>query len=190
MKTAKPLVQVALFVALMVVGAWINVTVIPDIPFTLQTFFALLAGLVLGRRAGALSQVIYLALGLAGLPVFAQFRGGIQSFLSPTFGFLLGFILGAFLCGWIAARTRFLGELKSALLGALGGMAAIYLSGIAYFYILSNEILHTNLSIFAIIMMMAPFLIPDALKMGAAAVIGTMIRKRLKDHGLMADEKE
>src|SRR5690625_217951 len=86
-----------MFVALTEIGA--NLTsiapflVIGRVPITLQTFFAVMAGLVLGSRLGAFSMFVYMMLGLVGAPVFAQFKGGIGMMLSPTFGFILSFIV-------------------------------------------------------------------------------------------------
>src|SRR5699024_2395253 len=95
----------AMFVALAAIGA--NLTsvapflVVGGVPITLQTFFAVLAGLVLGSRMGAFSMFVYMMAGLAGAPVFAQFKGGAGAALSPTFGFILSFILVAYFAGKI-----------------------------------------------------------------------------------------
>src|SRR5690625_2119757 len=81
----------SLFVALTAIGA--NITniapflVVGDVPITVQTFFAILAGLVLGSRLGAFSMFVYMMLGLAGVPIFAQLKGGIATLFSPNFGF-------------------------------------------------------------------------------------------------------
>src|SRR5690625_7049858 len=89
----------AMFVALTAIGA--NLTsiapflVIGGVPITLQTFFAVMAGLVLGSRLGAFSMFVYMMLGLVGAPVFAQFKGGIGMMLSATVGFILSFIVVA-----------------------------------------------------------------------------------------------
>lgn len=190
MKTTKPFIRTALFVALMIVGAMINVTIIPDIPFTLQTMFALMAGLVLGKKFGTLSQIVYLALGLIGLPVFAQFQGGFGAVLRPTFGFLLGFILGAFLCALLYEKLPIKNNYLKAFLSALVGMIAIYALGISYFYFLINYFIGKDMSFFAIIIMMIPFMIPDGIKLTAAAFMGVILRKRMQDHHLMDMEKE
>jgi len=87
----------ALFAALTAVGAQIRIPMVP-IPITLQTLFVLLAGGFLGARWGAISQIFYLFLGLAGLPVFAG-ESGPMVLLSPTIGYLLAFPLAAFFCG-------------------------------------------------------------------------------------------
>src|SRR5690625_5449745 len=87
----------SLFVALTAIGA--NITtiapflVVGGVPITLQTFFAILAGLVLGSRLGAFPMFVYMMLGLAGVPIFAPFQRGIATLLSPHFGFCLSFIL-------------------------------------------------------------------------------------------------
>src|SRR5690625_1618426 len=100
----------SLFVALTAIGA--NITtiapflVVGGVPITLQTFFAILAGLVLGSRLGAFSMFVYMMLGLAGVPIFAQFKGGIATLFSPTFGFILSFILIAYVAGKMIETKR------------------------------------------------------------------------------------
>ncbi|HCD71273.1 MAG TPA: BioY family transporter, partial [Thermovirga lienii] len=85
--TPKTMVLAAMFAVLTTVGAYIRVPM-PVVPFTLQTAFVLLAGVLLGSRIGALSQVLYIIIGLLGLPVFAGGAGGLQTVFRPTFGFL------------------------------------------------------------------------------------------------------
>ncbi len=89
MKT-KMLLLTALFAALTAVGAFLKIP-IPPVAITLQTLFMVLAGLLLGAKYGALSQLVYVALGLVGLPIFTQ-GGGFSYVLMPSFGFLLGLI--------------------------------------------------------------------------------------------------
>ena len=94
----------ALFAALIAVGAFIKIPV-PVVPFTLQYLFTMLSGLMLGSKWGLAAVGIYIALGLAGLPVFAQ-GGGIGYVLQPSFGYIIGFALGAFVTGLIAQKKR------------------------------------------------------------------------------------
>lgn len=75
-------------------------------PVTLQTFAVLLAGAVLGARRGALAILLYLAVGFAGLPIFAQGVGGPATFGRPTLGYLLAFPLAAFVVGLLVERFR------------------------------------------------------------------------------------
>ena len=99
----KDLALIALFTALTAAGAFIRIP-IPMVPFTLQFLFTTLAGLLLGAKRGALSVLCYLILGLIGLPIFSD-GGGIFYVLQPTFGYLIGFLAGAFITGWIAHKT-------------------------------------------------------------------------------------
>ncbi|WP_396266068.1 biotin transporter BioY [Halobacillus salinarum] len=133
--TALDLTIGSLFVALMAIGA--NITsivpflVIGGVPITLQTFFAVLAGLVLGSRLGAFSMVVYMVLGLAGAPVFAQFKGGLSMALAPTFGFIVSFIIVAFIVGKLAETKRNTAIYVTA---AIIGMAVNYFFGTNWMY--------------------------------------------------------
>lgn len=108
----------ALFVVLIAVGA--NLTsifpflVVGGVPITLQSFFSILAGLMLGSRLGGFTLIVYTFLGLVGVPVFAQFKGGLWMLLTPTFGFILSFIIGAY----VAGKMR---EMRPTLTGYLAG---------------------------------------------------------------------
>jgi biotin transport system substrate-specific component len=97
---------------------------------TYQIGAVLLVGCLGGKNAGALSQIAYLALGLTPwFPVFAQ--GGGMSYLSePSFGYLLGFVPGAWVCGWLAFRDRSRLELLG--VSCLAGLAVVHLVGIGY----------------------------------------------------------
>ncbi len=125
----------SLFVAMMAIGA--NITsivpfmVIGGVPITLQTFFAILAGLILGSRLGAMSMFTYMVLGLAGAPIFAQFKGGFSTLLSPTFGFIVSFIFIAYLAGKMAERKR---SLPMYILASLMAMAVNYIFGTNWMY--------------------------------------------------------
>ena len=126
----------AMFVALTAIGA--NMTsiapflVVGGVPITLQTFFAVLAGLVLGSRLGAFSMFVYMMLGLVGAPVFAQFKGGVGMILSPTFGFILSFILVAYVAGKIREINS---SFPSYIVAALVAMAINYVFGTNWMYV-------------------------------------------------------
>lgn len=121
------LVHIALFAALMAIGANIaSYLIIGGVPITLQTFFAILAGILLGSRKGAISMIVYALIGLAGVPVFAKFSGGMDTIISPTFGFILSFILVAYVVGLIVEK---LPSKKGFVIAALVGMAVNYLFG-------------------------------------------------------------
>lgn len=126
------LVHIAMFAALMAIGANISAfLIIGGVPITLQTFFAILAGILLGSRLGAISMVVYAFIGLAGVPVFSQFSGGMDTLISPTFGFIVSFVFLAFIVGLIAEKfpTR-----KGFIIAALTGTAVNYLIGTNWMY--------------------------------------------------------
>lgn len=122
----------SLFAALMAIGANVSsFLTIGGVPVTLQLMFAIIAGGLLGSRLGALSMAVYLFIGLAGAPIFAQFKGGPASIFSPTFGFILSFIVVAYIAGKLLTSP----PKKTAYLYT--GAAAIllnYLIGTNYMY--------------------------------------------------------
>jgi len=132
---ALDLTLASMFVGLMAIGA--NITalvpfmVIGGIPITLQTFFAILAGIILGSRLGAISMTVYALVGLAGVPVFAQFSAGFSTLISPTFGFILSFILTAYVAGKVVKNNRSLAAFISA---ALAGLFINYVVGTNWMY--------------------------------------------------------
>lgn len=101
---------------------------------TYQVGAVLLTACVAGGRAGAIAQMGYIFLGLAWLPVFAQ-GGGWAYWQQPTFGYLLGFIPGAWVCGWLAYRSR--RSIETLALASLAGLGIIHGSGIIYLLILA-----------------------------------------------------
>lgn len=127
---------IGLFSTLMMIGANITSFVpfmtVGGVPITLQTFFAILAGLILGSRRGALACTVYMCIGLAGAPVFAHFGGGFSQLLSPTFGFIITFILAAYVAGLMVERS---GTKKSFMLAAFIATAINYLVGTNWMFI-------------------------------------------------------
>ena len=133
--SALSLVYSGMFAALMMIGA--NITafapflVVGGVPITLQTFFAILAGLILGSRLGAISMAVYMFIGLAGAPVFAKFGGGFGTIISPTFGFIVSFIFVAYVAGKIVEKN---GKLSSYIIAALVGLVINYGIGTNWMY--------------------------------------------------------
>ncbi len=133
---ALTIVYSGMFAALMMIGA--NITsfvpflVIGGVPITLQAFFAVLSGLLLGSRIGALSITVYMLVGLAGAPVFAKFQGGFGQILSPTFGFVVAFILTAYVAGKFVERKN---TLPTYIIAALVATAINYLVGTNWMYL-------------------------------------------------------
>ncbi len=113
------LLNTVLMTGATVVAAQIEIPHLP-VPYTLQTLAVLLSGALLGARRGALSQILYLLCGVAGLPVFAQLGGGFARLIGPTGGYLLSFPVAAFAVGYlINGQAGFLRSLLALTVGSL-----------------------------------------------------------------------
>lgn len=176
MKT-RNLILAALFAALTAIGAFIKIPT-PISSFTLQVFFTCTAGVLLGAKYGALSQLVYVLLGLVGLPIFTS-GGGLSSVLTPTFGFLLGLIPMALVIGLLVRKfgTGFLSICASCLIG----LVILYLIGLPYMHYILAVYLERDWSIRQTLMGgMVIFLPWDALKIVLTALLGTKLAPRLK----------
>lgn len=143
------MILISLFTALTTIGAFISIP-LGDIPITLQSLFALLAGLLLGPKLGSLSQIIYILLGLSGMRIFAGFSGGPQAIFRPSFGFLIGFVFAAFIAGKIVHKAKFI-DFKKILFATLIGTFIIYLFGIPYMYMILNIVMDKAISFSAVL---------------------------------------
>jgi len=119
---------VALCAALTACGAFIKIPLWP-VAITLQTFFVILSGIILGPRYGALSQLVYIILGLLGLPVFSG-GGGLAYVMRPSFGYLAGFIIASSVVG-LFMRNRGLTH-KTVCAASVIGTLVIYGTGTPY----------------------------------------------------------
>ena len=184
-----------LFAALIAVGAFIRIT-LPTQPypftFSLQWLFVLLAGMLLGARLGAMSVGAYLLIGLCGVPVFVH-GGGPQYIFRAGFGFLLGFLLAAFLIGLLteklpgpsgkdgASDAPFLPEMVRLMTAAVVGLVAYYFVGSAYFYFMYSVVLETpaqwGLGV-ALASCLSTFL-PDLALCVVASLLSTRLRPAL-----------
>lgn len=169
----RDMILTALFAALTAVGAFIKIP-IGSVPITLQLFFTLLSGILLGGRLGALSQLIYVLIGLAGVPILAN-GGGISYIYNPTFGYLIGFILAAYVTGKMVEMKKnpgFTWLLASCLVGAL----VMYVVGIPYLYMIFRIVLNKSVNIAVILKTGFLIFIPgDLLKCVLTAIIGVKI---------------
>lgn len=124
-----------MFAALTAIGAFIKIP-LPIVPFTLQIVFVFLAGCLLGSCNALSSQLVYIGVGLVGLPVFTQ-GGGITYVLQPTFGYLIGFALAAYCIGWLIERVQT--PTKKHFIGAtIIGLIIIYVVAVPYLYMSLN----------------------------------------------------
>jgi len=161
----KPMIYASLFAALAAVGAFIKIPIpISPVPITLQVFFVLLAGLVLGSRWGGTSMLVYVLLGIIGIPVFSGGSAGIGVLMGPTGGYIIGFIAGAFIVGLIHERSN--KGIPAAIAAMIAGLTVIYLSGVVQLSIAADMPVQQ-----AVVIGVLPFLVGDVIKMAAALII-------------------
>ena len=135
----KEITVCGLFAALTAIGAFLQIQIplpLYTMHFTLQWFFVLMAGLLLGSKLGSISVLVYLLIGLMGIPVFAA-GGGPAYVLRPGFGFLLGFLAAAFVIGKLIETFRW-NKFWQYLLAAVIGEVVYYAIGAVYFYLMKN----------------------------------------------------
>lgn len=170
--STKEITLVSSFTALTAIGAFISIPVGP-VPITLQTLFVLLAGILLGPKLAAISQLLYVVLGLIGAPIFAGFSGGLQTVLKPSFGFLIGFIVAAYVIGKIKTSNY-----KSLVLATFIGSVVIYLIGLPYMYFILNNVMNMHLTFIEVFKMGALLFIPgDIIKMIISVIVGGKLIK-------------
>ncbi len=172
----KDLTKMALFVALIAVGAFISIPIGP-VPFSLQNFFVFMTGLLLTPAQAFLTVLIYVLLGLIGIPIFAGFTGGFQYVFSPTFGFLISFIIGAYVISKLAHKeTKF----SKVMLVLILAEVIFYAIGLPYFYLIMKNLNGNPMHISKIMgLAMIPFIIPDMVKALVAAIIAPRIKKAI-----------
>lgn len=171
--STKSLILCALFAALIAAGAFLRVP-IPVVPFTLQFLFTMMAGLLLGGRLGFLAVCAYLAMGLLGLPIFAE-GGGFAYVLKPSFGYLIGFAVAAYVTGIIANQIPNPGY-KRLLTANFVGLAIVYLLGMAYYYLMSRFYLGSPIGLWPLFLYCFVLAVPGDI---ALCILGALLAKRL-----------
>ena len=162
------------FTALLAASAFIR-SPMPLVPITLQAEMAILAGLLLGPTRGFCCALLYLGLGLAGLPIFSG-GGGLSYVFRPGFGYLVGFCAAAFAAGWLARRSTNLGRL---ILAALTGLFLIYLFGFSYYYILGKYVLNQSLALGPLLVSSVLIFLPTDIPL---CVLCAVLARRLRPH--------
>lgn len=174
-RTTCGVIGVISFIALTAAGAYIRIPLFfTPVPITLQTFFVILAGAFLGRKLGSLSQAGYLMIGIFGLPVFSGGLYGFARLFGPTGGYLIGFVLAAFVIGKLLGNDSEAPFLK--IVGAmLVGLAILFTVGtfqLAYVFHISLDK--------AVALGVLPFIPGDIIKLLAAAAIYQRIQKQAR----------
>lgn len=165
------IVYIGLFAALIAVCAWISIPM--TVSFTLQTCAVCLTAGLLGWKRGTLTVLVYILLGMVGLPVFTGFKSGIAAVTGPTGGYIVGFIFTALIVGLAADRLG--KKLWVNILFMAIGILVCYLFGTVWFMIAYKVTFASALTTCVI-----PFLIPDAVKIAVAAILVNRLKKFVK----------
>jgi biotin transport system substrate-specific component len=165
---------ISLFTAIICVCSWLSIPM--GVPVSLQTFAVFTAAAVLGAKKSVISVIIYILLGLAGVPVFTGFRSGASVVAGPTGGYLIGFIFAALIVGiltnafphkkWVAPTAMIIGQLICYLCGTVW---------YEFIYLDSAVSLGESLMI-----CVAPFILPDIIKITAEIILSKSVRRILK----------
>ena len=145
---------------------------VSPVPLSLTTFILYLSVYILGTRNAFISYVIYLLLGLVGLPVFSGFTGGPAKLAGPTGGYIIGFIVMAVIAGLVIDNCH---KPWIQLIGMIVGTIVCYLFGTIWFCIVADYTFKAALAVCVI-----PFIPADLIKMIIAMIIGPMIKKRIR----------
>ncbi len=173
----KTITTCALFAALMCICGPLSVPIGP-VPVSLTNLVIYFAVVILGTKKSLISYLVYLLLGLAGLPVFSGFQGGAAKLAGPTGGYLISYILVIPLCGLIMEKSK--RNTAVTIAGMLLGITAVYVFGTAWFVILMKcEIMY------ALSVCVWPFIPFDVIKVVLAVLVGKTVRKSLQAAGVL-----
>ena len=167
------IVYIAVFAVIMAICSWISIPA--EVPFTLQTFGVFIAVGVLGGKRGSLSVLVFILLGAIGIPVFANFSGGIGVLAGPTGGYIIGFLFSALLM-W--AMEKLPGK-KSVMqiVSMIAGLIVCYAFGTVWFVIVYGRMNGPIGFTAALASCVVPFIIPDIIKIALAYVLSRKLRK-------------
>lgn len=164
------------FVALIAICSWISIPL--TIPFTLQTFAVCLTTALLGTKRGTATVLVYIILGLVGVPVFSGFKGGVGVLFGPTGGYIIGFIFTAIIVGIITEKCG-----KSYVVLAIAmiiGLAICYVFGTVWFINVYTKSKEPVGVMTALSWCVFPYLIPDLIKIAIATVLTKRLERFIK----------
>ena len=173
---AKDITGIALFTALMIVCTWISIPLV--VPITLQAFAVFVTGGILGPKKGTMTVVAYILLGMVGVPVFSNLKGGVGVLVGPTGGYIIGFIFTVFIVGIIVKYVKTDNKLMNMIISAVAmilGDAVGWTFGTAQFMAVTHNTLAASLAYCVF-----PFIIPDMIKVIAAVILIDRVKEYVK----------
>lgn len=175
---AADIAYVAVFTALIIVFAFVSIpTPTAGVPIVLQNAVIILAGLVLGGRRGLFVGLLFIALGLVGLPILAGGRSALSAIAGPTVGYLVGYVVAPAITGLIAYRApRDKGGMTAIL--AIAGLVGL---AVQYFCGSLGLMFRSDMSFGAAIIAQGPFIIPDLIKVAVMVIIAVGVHAAFPD---------
>lgn len=170
------IVYCGIFVALIAICSWISIPL--TIPFTLQTFAVCLATALLGTKRGTVTVVVYILLGLVGVPVFSGFKSGPAALMGPTGGYIIGFIFTAVIVGLLT--NKFGKSIPVLAIAMVIGILVCYAFGTAWFINVYTKSKGPIGVMAALSSCVFPYLIPDAVKIALAVILEKRLEKFVK----------
>ncbi|HNY10116.1 MAG TPA: biotin transporter BioY [Candidatus Wallbacteria bacterium] len=181
-KNTNKLVLTALFAALTAVGAFIRIPM-PFVPVTMQTMFVSFAGIFLGPYYGALSQLVYIMVGLSGIPIFAN-GGGPSYIFQPSFGFLIGFVFASYAMGKIFELLKE-AAFKNLLIVSIAGQIVIYAFGLPYLYFINKLYLNSPMPLDKLLYFGSSlFIVSGGLTVIVVSYVSSLVYPRLQKFNL------
>ncbi len=183
MKTRNMIIT-SLFAALICIAAYIVIPLpFSPVPITLQTLFVMMAGLLLPFEYAGLTVVIYLLLGIVGLPVFSGGASGIGSIVGPTGGYLIGFLVGSMVISMLvkSSKNKFAISFVSAI---VGGIVVVYAFGVIWLAWKTDMGIQKAFVVGAL-----PFLLGDFVKAFVATFVAVPLNKFFEQTGYMDSMK-
>lgn len=172
----------AICAAIMAVTSQVYISLPGAVPQTLQVLFAVFCGILLGPKWGAGSLLLWICMGLAGLPVFTEGKSGLFVLVGPTGGFLIGFVVQAFLGGYLMKISSIFWRCFA----AIASLCFVYLIGLVGFMLSFHYFLHKDISLpWALTVAVLPFIPMDIIKVILGTLLGTRIYRALQKAGLM-----
>ena len=176
--STRELVLVGLFTAITAVCAQISIPLpFTTVPFTLQVLAVCLSGAILGKRLGALSQIVYLLIGAIGVPVFAGFSGGLSKLVGNTGGYLLSYPIAALIIGYVFEKRK--GMILN-FLSMLVGLIVIYALGVTQLKFVAGLPWPT-----AYLYGAAPFIVLDIVKIVIATTVASAVTHTLSINNML-----
>lgn len=172
--STRDMILIAMFAAIIAILGYVSVVVpISPVPITGQTLGIMIIGLLLNKKQAAYSVLIWILVGIAGAPVFSGGRGGLSVLFSPTGGYIVGFLVGAYAIS--ALKGESISLVRMSLSVVFGGIFVIYMFGIPWLAYTTGMDIYTAFTKGAF-----PFLVGDLIKSFIAVNLGYALRMRLK----------